>query len=402
RSHGNTCVNVCLRYMKLKAIMTTCALRQSQRKAWKLERPHGQVFWSSVLNNFDDKQWKEHFSMSRSTFEYVLQLVKDTLKQKTTRWRKPIEPRRRLAVTLWWYATPSEYRTISGLFGVGLSTVCVLVRQVTAALKSTLLERFVRLPEGERLEQALQGFAGRGYPMCAGAIGGTHVPVIAPKKDHAAYFNRKGWHSIVMQAVVDHNFTDIYVGCPGSTHDARVLADSPLYKRAEDQMSTMVNGVEVPVHLIGDPAYPLTKWLMNGFTNHHCLTPEQHNFNYRLSSARMVVENAFDRLKGRWRCLLKCNVINVEFIPDIVAVCCILHNVCELKKDTFLPNWNINSYEGPQHSTTAHALCLILLNQLGSTETTAVIDVIMRPVQVQIKQSDVVQTNSRVEAFVSC
>ncbi|KAJ8384919.1 hypothetical protein AAFF_G00197270 [Aldrovandia affinis] len=341
------------RFMRLKATAFITGVQQRrglERKMWKLQRPHGQLFWSSVLNNFDEEQWREHFRMSRNTFEYVLQLVEATLRRKTTRWRKPIEPQRRLAIVLWWYATPSEYRTISCLFGVGVSTVCKLVRQVTSALKTTLLKRFICLPKGDRLQDTLEGFADRGYPMCAGAIDATHIPIIAPKEDHTAYYNRKGWHSIVLQAVVDHKFcfTDIYVGWPGRTHDARVLANSPLYKMAEDQdgylfsceKSLTVNGVEIPVHLIGDPAYPLKKWLMKGFTSYPHLAQEQRNFNHRLSSARMVVEDAFGRLKGRWRCLLKRNDLDIELMPDIVAACCILHNAKRTINHPAIPKRN--------------------------------------------------------------
>ena len=36
--------------------------------------------------------------------------------------------------------------------------------------------------------------------MCAGAIDGTHIAIIEPKKDHTDY-NRKGYHSVVMQAL---------------------------------------------------------------------------------------------------------------------------------------------------------------------------------------------------------
>ncbi|XP_069784397.1 uncharacterized protein [Narcine bancroftii] len=73
--------------------------------------------------------------------------------------------------------------------------------------------------------------------MCAGAINGSHIPIIAPSVDATAYYNCKGWHSVVLQAVVDHRFwfSDVFVGWLGCTHDARVLANSPLYRKAEDQ-----------------------------------------------------------------------------------------------------------------------------------------------------------------------
>ncbi|XP_065134336.1 uncharacterized protein [Paramisgurnus dabryanus] len=337
------------------------ATHRSVRRTWVIPRMQGKVFWDSVLNNFNEEMWKEHFRMSRESFEYVLQLVKPTLERKTTGWRKPLEPRLRLAVVLWWYATPSEYRTISCLFGVGISTVCMLVRQVTCALKTTLCKRFICLPQGQRLQETIDGFVARGYKMCAGAIDGCHIPIIRPKEDQAAYYNRKGWHSIVLQAVVDHNFcfTDVYVGWPGRTHDARVLSNSPIYHMAEAhdgylfprEKSIMVDGVTIPVHLIGDAAYPLKKWLMKGFTSHPNLTPDQTNFNFRLSSARMVVENAFGRLKGRWRCLLKRNDVDINIMPDIIVACCILHNICELRKEKFLPEWNINQSDFSTETT---------------------------------------------------
>uniref|UniRef100_A0A1A8I1N3 DDE Tnp4 domain-containing protein n=1 Tax=Nothobranchius kuhntae TaxID=321403 RepID=A0A1A8I1N3_NOTKU len=168
---------------------------------------------------------------------YQLSLVRPVLTRKTTNWRRPYEPSLRLAVALWWYATPSEYRTISCLFGVGMSTVCVFLREVTSALNDCLLERFISLPKLDQLQLTLDGFAARGYPMCGGAIDGSHIPFIAPRDDPASYHNRKGCHSIVLQAVVDHSFcfTDVYVGWPGRTHDARVLSNSTIFIKAEQQ-----------------------------------------------------------------------------------------------------------------------------------------------------------------------
>ena len=58
----------------------------------------------------------------------------------------------------------------------------------------------------------------------------------------------------------------------------------------------------------------------------------------------MVVENAFGRLKGIFQCLSKRLDTSVQKTVSIVAACCTLHNVCELKKQEFSKDWlqNIN------------------------------------------------------------
>jgi len=54
----------------------------------------------------------------------------------------------------------------------------------------------------------------------------------------------------------------------------------------------------------------------------------------------MVVENAFGKLKRRWRCLLKrMDYYSIEYTTDVVAACIVLHNICELSNDTCNPEW---------------------------------------------------------------
>ena len=100
-----------------------------------------------------------------------------------------------------------------------------------------------------------------------------------------------------------------------------------------------IAGREVPIVILGDPAYPLLPWLMKAFPDNGRLTQQQKTFNFRLSSTRVVVEHAYGRLKGRWRCLLKRFDISILDVPIVVAACCVLHNLCETNDDNFDEDW---------------------------------------------------------------
>ena len=191
--------------------------------------------------------------------------------------------------------------------------MCIVTKEVCTALVDVLLPKYVWFPSGESLREVVDGFKLKfDFPQCAGAVDGTHIPIVSPEEYPADYFNRKGWHSIVMQGTVNHlgQFVDIYVGWPGRVHDTQVFANSTLYKKGQDGVLLpnwieTISGKDVPLVILGDPAYPLLPWLMKAYSDNGQLTQQQKTFNYRLSYARVVVECAYGRLKGRWRCLQK-------------------------------------------------------------------------------------------------
>ena len=300
-----------------------------------------------ILKTFTPSDWMENFRISRETYQYLCQKLQRVIRHEDITLRTAISVEKRVAVTLWCLATCSEYRTIAHLFGLARSIVCVIVHDTCKAIVLVLQKLFITFPSGEQLKRVVEGFESKwGMIQCVGSIDGCHIPIMPPALNHTDYYNRKGWYSVILQAVVDHDylFQDICVGWPGSVHDARVFANSGMYKkmtidRIFDGNEVQIKGKNIPLFLIGDSAYPLKTFLMKPFTFNSSLANDQKVFNYHLSKARIVVENAFGRLKARWRRLTKRNDMNVSNIPYVVTACCILHNICEIFGDRVHDAW---------------------------------------------------------------
>jgi len=92
-------------------------------------------------------------------------------------------------------------------------------------------------------------------------------------------------------------FTYIFSGWPGSSHDARVFKNSSLGH-------TLINCpqeiISKNLHILGDSAFPLEN-LMVPYKATHNLSEKEKLFNRRLSSTRVVIEQAFGLLLGHFR-----------------------------------------------------------------------------------------------------
>lgn len=288
--------------------------------------------------------------MSSEAFEYLSAQLAPFISKRDTNYRKAISARQRLAITLYRLADTASYRTIANLFGIGRSTVCVIVIEVCEAIVEVLLPRYIRLPEtGQEIRQQMDDLSNRsGFPQVVGCLDGCHIPIKAPQSHPEDYVNRKGFHSIILQALVDANylFLDICVGWPGKVHDARVFRNSSLYTSVcsgafipDTTVYQMISGVRVPPLILGDSAYPLKDWLMKPYVDHGNLSREEINFNNLLSITRVVVENVFGRLKGRFNSIGKRLDLNANNCCTVTAACCVLHNFCELMKEEFDEQW---------------------------------------------------------------
>jgi len=90
-------------------------------------------------------------------------------------------------------------------------------------------------------------------------------------------------------AIVDHDycFRYINVGANGRNSDGGIFRNCSIYQKLENN-NILPNGG----FLIGDDAFPLKTYLLKPYS-HRSLAYDEKIFNYRLSRARRIVENAF-------------------------------------------------------------------------------------------------------------
>ncbi|XP_065438549.1 uncharacterized protein LOC135981209 [Chrysemys picta bellii] len=226
-----------------------------------------------VLQAWDDEQWLQNFRMRKATFMGLCEELAPILRRKGTRLRAALMMEKRVAIAIWKLATPDSYRSVANQFGVGKSTVGIVLMQVFSAINRILLRRTVTLGN---VHDIVTGFAQMGFPNCGGVIDGTHIPILAPAYLTSKYVNRKGYFSMILQALVDHHghLIDNNTGWPGKVHDTCIFRNTGLFRKLQVRRQ---NAHCDPWR----PHLPFMLWLLKPYTG--SLDSSKEQFNNRLS-----------------------------------------------------------------------------------------------------------------------
>ncbi|XP_057420278.1 protein ANTAGONIST OF LIKE HETEROCHROMATIN PROTEIN 1-like [Lotus japonicus] len=316
------------------------------RRLWVKDR--SKDWWERCSHpDFPEEEFRRSFRMSKATFEMICRELDSAVTKKNTMLREAIPVRQRVAVCIWRLATGDPLRLVAKRFGLGISTCHKLVLEVCSAIKTVLMPKFLRWPDEAAMTAAKSEFeALSGIPNIGGAMYTTHIPIIAPKNNVAAYFNKrhtqrnqKTSYSVTVQGIVDSRgvFTDVCIGWPGSHPDEQVLEKSALFQRAS-------RGSLKDVWVVGNSGHPLMEGVLVPYT-HQNLTWTQHAFNEKVDEIQGLAKDAFGRLKGRWSCLQKRTEGKLEDLPGVLGACCVLHNICEMNNEKVDPDWKFDVFD---------------------------------------------------------
>lgn len=315
------------------------AARRFWVRSWFLERPQdGQFrFLMDKLRLRDVAAFKNFTRMEPGVFFTLVERLTPAIEKKNTWYREAVSPAERLAVTLRYYATGTTYYSLRYDWQMGDNTISKIVREVSKAIVAVYGEELLFPPTTEEgWLQVANKFSERwNFHHTLGALDGKHVAIRKPAKSGSTYYNYKGFFSIILLALVDGDYKFMWVdaGSNGACSDAQIFNDCDLKEMVElgrmhiPAAEPLADGdKDVPYFFIGDDAFALRSWLMKPFSKRD-LTREEQIFNYRLSRARRIVENAFGILVNRFGCLLTTLRVTPSTATDVVLACCILHNL---------------------------------------------------------------------------
>ncbi|XP_058827061.1 putative nuclease HARBI1 [Topomyia yanbarensis] len=223
-----------------------------------------------------------------------------------------------------------------------------VLKLVLGIIETEVCPAVIQFPSEDNEISAIKlGFYGKtGFPGVIGCVNGTHVSIIPPVRNKHLFYNRKGFYSLNVILVCDHNLMIRYLDAnhPGSSHDSFVWNGSSV----NQLLLQRYNNGERNSWLLCDAGYPLTPFLITSFRTGENTTERQTRFNEIHSKTRITVERAIGVVKNTFRCLLAARQLyyKPEKATQIINVCVALHNLRMKQKMEYdepeLPNGENN------------------------------------------------------------
>lgn len=195
----------------------------------------------------------------------------------------------------------------------------------------------LQMPSNEQeWESIANGFEKKwNFPHCVGALDGKHIHIQAPDESGSIFFNYKGRFSIVLMALVDYDYNFLFadVGCQGRISDGGVLNTTSLGQKLEGntlklpEPRALFDGqMPAPFVIVADDAFALTENVIKPYPGRFTKGCPERIFNYRLSRARRIVENAFGILSSKFRVFLDMICLEPSKVQTATLACIYLHN----------------------------------------------------------------------------
>ncbi|XP_023312111.1 protein ANTAGONIST OF LIKE HETEROCHROMATIN PROTEIN 1-like [Anoplophora glabripennis] len=315
--------------------------RRVKRRYWMTRIFHSRNIYSGSdllcdLAIENTGQFKNFCRLSSSDFEMILNLIGPKIQKENTNFRLAIPIKERLALVLRFLATGDSYTSLMYTFKISKQSISTIIIEVCKAL-TEVLKDYIKTPSTAEkwLEISSEFDQQWNFPHCLGAIDGKHVVLQAPVGSGSEYFNYKSFFSIVLFALVDANYNFVFadIGCQGRISDGGVFKNSLLWKKIEDNSlafpeAAILPGQQkiIPYVILGDDAFALHEHLMKPYAGLHKKGSLERIFNYRLSRARRVVENAFGIASAVFRVLRKPMLLEPNKAALVVLTTLYLHN----------------------------------------------------------------------------
>ena len=253
------------------------------------------------LKKEDTKGFRNFLRLDYETFHEILQRIEGRITKTPNNYRTPLSAGIKLAITMRYLATGDSYHSLVYGFRVAHNSISKVIIQVCEVIIAEYAEEMVPCPTtAEQWKEISNVFSNRwNFQHCLGALDGKHIKIQCPKGGGSLYYNYKGFHSLILMALVDADYRFIWVdvGSNGSAGDAQVFNGGQLRQAIvtgslnfppPDALPN--DDKEMPYFIIGDDAFALQKWMMKPFSLRN-LTKSQRIYNYILSRARRIVEN---------------------------------------------------------------------------------------------------------------
>ena len=182
------------------------------------------------LNKMTDDEVHAVTRFPRSAVEELCTLLNDDL-ARTTRRSNALPVDTQVLTALQFYSSGSFQWMVGRSSGLSQSAVSRIVDDVTKSLCKLANVSIVFPTSQQEITANKLAFHNiAGFPNVIGAIDCTHIRIKAPTEAEDAFVNRKGVHTINVQAICDANMklVNVVAKWPGSAHDSFIWRNCSL------------------------------------------------------------------------------------------------------------------------------------------------------------------------------